>query len=204
MEILKKFEPQFIQKENTEIRIFYPRDNDKKIDLFLFNNKNSKEQFVSTRTMFKEENNTDIEKFKIITDLVDQGFLSIINITQLFDLRQTHIVESEIYRIGDFTIEFSKMHMETDKNKNKFLFCLNNAYGHSFEDSFDFVKEVMGNLFENIDELKIIDSCCVNEELLIKYCLINKDLKKEEEHLNNIISEKFPQIKLIQYIEYLF
>ncbi len=51
---------------------------------------------------------------------------------------------------------------------------------------------------------KIIDSCCVNEELLLQYDLINKEPKKEEEHLNNIISDKFPQIKLLQYICYLF
>ena len=199
-ELFQKFEPQFINKEYTEIRIFYHKENNKNVDLFLFNNKSSKEQFVSTRTLIKEET----EKFKIITDLVDQNFLSVINMIQLFDLKQTHIVESEIYRIGDFTIEFSKMYMETDKNKIKFIFCLNNSYGHSFEDTFDFVKEVMGNLFENVDETKIVDSCRVNDDLLKKYFLINKEPKQEEDHLNNIISEKFPQIKLIQYIEFLF
>ena len=94
--------------------------------------------------------------------------------------------------------------METEKNKIHFIFCLNNSYGHNFEDSFDFVKEVMGNLFDYVDEKKIIDSCEVNEELLAKYSLINKELKQEEDHFNNIISEKFPQIKLIQYIQYIF
>ena len=172
------------------------------MELFLFNNKSSQENFVSTRTWYIDENN--VEKFKINTDLVDKNFLSIINIIQLFDLRQTYIVESDVYKMGDFTIEFSKMYMEGEKNKIKFLFCINNAYGHNFEETFDFVKEIIENLFEKVDENKIIESCGVNEELLIKYGLISKEQKKEEEHWNNIISEKFPQIKLIQYIHYLF
>ena len=193
-------------KETTEIRIFYPNPIDKNIiktnaDLFLFNNKVSKEQFVTTRTW-----NSESQKWKIVTDVVDQNFLSLINIINLYVLKQTYIVESEIFRIGDITIEFSRMYMEAEKNKNKitYIFCINNSYGHSFEDSFDYVKEVMINLFEEIDEKKIIDSCCVNEELLLQYDLINKEPKKEEEHLNNIISDKFPQIKLLQYICYLF
>ena len=96
------------------------------------------------------------------------------------------------------------MYLEAEKNKIKFYFCINNSYGHSFQDTFDFVKELIENLFENVDEQKIKESCGVNEELLIKYNLINKENKQEEDHMNNIISEKFPQIKLIQYIEYLF
>lgn len=127
-----------------------------------------------------------------------------VNIIQSFNLRQTYIVESDVYKIGDFTIEFSKMYMEAEKNKVKFLFCINNTYGHNYEETYDFVKEVIENLFEKVDENKIKESCGVNEELLIKYGLINKEKKQEEEHLNNIISENFPQIKLIQYIHYLF
>ena len=106
--------------------------------------------------------------------------------------------------MGDFTIEFSKIYLESKKLKNKFVFCINNSYGHSFEETFDFVNEVVENLFNESDTNKIIDSCRVNEELLKKYGLINKELKQEEEHMNNIISEKFPQIKLIQYITYVF
>jgi hypothetical protein len=171
-----------------------------KTDLFLFNNKICKEQFASTRT-WKNENN--VEKFKIITDLVDQNFLTLINIIQLFFLKQKYIVESEIYKIGDLTIEFSKMYMETEKNKIKFFLCVNNPYGHNFTNTVDFIMNVMQDLFDNIDEKTIINSCEVNEQLLKKYSLINNYLK-EEDNLNNIISEKFPQIKLIQYIEYLF
>ena len=106
--------------------------------------------------------------------------------------------------MGDFTIEFSKMYMESEKNKIKYLFCINNSYGHNYEETYDFVKEIIENLFEKIDEKKIDEACEVNEELLKKYGLINKELNQEGEHLNNIISEKFPQIKLIQYIQYLF
>jgi hypothetical protein len=171
-----------------------------KTDLFLFNNKICKEQFASTRT-WKNENN--VEKFKIITDLVDQNFLSLITIIQLFFLKQKYIVESEIYKIGDLTVEFSKMYMETEKNKIKFFLCVNNPYGHNFTNTVDFIMNVMQDLFDNIDEKTIINSCEVNEQLLKKYSLINNYLK-EEDNLNNIISEKFPQIKLIQYIEYLF
>ena len=204
-EIINKFVPEFLKKEFTEIRSYYPKKDKeeipKNVDLFLFNNKISKENFVSTRTYFKENEN---EKYKIITDLVDDNFLSLINITQLFDLKQTYIVESDIYKMGDFTIEFSKIYLESKKLKNKFVFCINNSYGHSFEETFDFVNEVVENLFNESDKNKIIDSCRVNEELLIKYGLINKELKQEEEHMNNIISEKFPQIKLIQYITYVF
>ena len=64
-----------------------------KTDLFLFNNKICKEQFVSTRT-WKNENN--VEKFKIITDLVDQNFLSLITIIQLFFLKQKYIIKIKI------------------------------------------------------------------------------------------------------------
>ena len=198
-ELIAKYEPEFLQKETTEIRIYYSKDENIKTDLFLFNNKICKEQFVSTRT-WKNENN--IEKYKIITDLVDQNFLSLITIIQLFFLKQKYIVESDIYKIGDLTIEFCKMYMESEKNKIKFFLCVNNPYGHNFTNTFDFVMNVMQDLFDNIDEKTIIDSCEVNNELLMKYSLINKDVK--EENLNNIISEKFPQIKLIQYIQYLF
>ena len=168
------------------------------MDLFLFNNKMSKENFVSTRT-WNQEN-----KFNITTDLVDKNFSSLINIIQILDLRQIYIVESDIYKLGDFTIEFSKMYLETEKNKIEFYFCINNSYGHSFEDSYDFVKEIIENLFENVNEQEIKKSCGVNEELLIKYNLINLEQKQEEDHMNNIMSEKFPQIKLIQYIENIF
>ena len=200
LELIAKYEPEFLHKETTEIRIYYSKDENVKTDLFLFNNKICKEQFASTRT-WKNENN--VEKFKIITDLVDQNFLSLITIIQLFFLKQKYIVESEIYKIGDLTVEFSKMYMETEKNKIKFFLCVNNPYGHKFVDTFDFIMNVMQDLFDNIDEKTIINSCEVNEQLLKKYSLINNYLK-EEDNLNNIISEKFPQIKLIQYIEYLF
>ena len=50
MEIVNKFEPEFLIKELTKIRIYYPKDSSKKVDLFLFNNEKSKENFVSTRT----------------------------------------------------------------------------------------------------------------------------------------------------------
>ena len=105
--------------------------------------------------------------------------------------------------MGDLTIEFCKIFKETEKNKIKFFFCINNPYGHNYANTIDFTKSVIQDLFDNIDEKTIIDSCGVNEELLKKYSLNNKD-SKEEDNLNNIISEKFPQIKLIQYIEYLF
>ena len=45
-------------------------------------------------------------------DLVDDNFLSLIIITQLFNLKQTYVVESDIYKMGDFTIEFSKIYLE--------------------------------------------------------------------------------------------
>ena len=198
LELITKYEPEFLHKETTEIRIYYSKDENVKTDLFLFNNKVCKEQFVSTRTWKNEK----IEK--VITDLVDQNFLSLITIIQLFFLKQKHIVESDIYKLGDLTIEFSKMYMETEKNKIQFFLCVNNPYGHTFTNTVDFTMSVMQDLFDNIDEKTIIDSCVVNEQLLTRYNLLNKDLKKEEDNLNNIISEKFPQIKLIQYIEYLF
>jgi hypothetical protein len=202
-DLLKKYEPEFVMKETTEIRIFYPKDKNvikNNVDLFLFNNKVSKEQFVTTRTYHSET-----EKYRLVTDLVDQNFLQLVNkLNNLFELKQTYIIESDIYRIGDITIEFCRMYMEAEKSKIKYIFCINNSYGHSFDDSSDYVKEIMTNLFDNVDEKQIIDSCCVNEELLIQYDLINKESKKEEEHLNNIISDKCPQIKLLQYICYLF
>ena len=201
IEIVNKFDPEFLTKELTKIRIYYPKDSSKKVNLFLFNNEKSKENFVSTRTYYKEN---DIEKYKIITDLVDSNYLSLINMINLFELRQTYIVESDIYKMGDFTIEFCKMYKESDNNKINFFFCINNSYGHSFEDTFDFVKEVIENLFENVEEKNIIESCGVNEELLIKYGLIDEEKKEKEDPLNNIISEKYPQIKLIQYISYIF
>ena len=40
-------------KEKTELRIYYPKDNDKKMDMFLFNNQENKEQFVLTRNYCK-------------------------------------------------------------------------------------------------------------------------------------------------------
>jgi hypothetical protein len=197
--IIEKYEPDFIKKETTEIRILYPKDKSKETDIFLFNNKITQENFVSTRSKVDGK-----EKYKIITDLVDKNFLSLIKLLQLFDLKQTFIVESDVYKIGDCTIEFSKLYMEADKYKN-FLFCLNNPYGHTYETTFNFSKEVLLNLFEEVTEQQIIDSCGnVIQELLHKYCLINKEKKDCEDELNNTMSENFPQIKLIQYIHYLF
>jgi hypothetical protein len=71
------------------------------MDLFLFNNQENKEQFVLSRNYYKED---QIEKYKVITDIVDDKFLNLINIMQLFDLKQTYIIESDIYKMGDLTI----------------------------------------------------------------------------------------------------
>ena len=91
-------------KEKTELRIYYPKDNNKKMDMFLFNNQENKEQFVLTRNYYKEEEN---EKYKVITDLVDDKFLTLITIMQLFDLKQTYIIESDIYKIVKVIINLS-------------------------------------------------------------------------------------------------
>ena len=93
--LLKKFEPELLTKEKTELRIFYPKNENQKMDLFLFNNQENKEQFVLNRNYYKEEQN---EKYKVITDIVDNKFLNLVIIMQLFDLKQTFIIESEIYK----------------------------------------------------------------------------------------------------------
>ena len=172
------------------------------MDLFLFNNQENKEQFVLSRNYYKED---QIEKYKVITDIVDDKFLNLINIMQLFDLKQTFIIESEIYKMGDLSIEFSKMYLDKEKNKYKFIFCINNVYGHTFQNTFDFILDVMTNLFDEVDEKKLTEACGVNMELLEKYNLVRKEKDNEiiEEYVDNINSERFPQIKLIQYLLYL-
>ena len=169
------------------------------MDLFLFNNQECKEQFVLTRNIIQEDG---IERYKVTTDLVDDKFLPLIEKMQLFDLKQTYTIESDIYKIGDLTIEFSKMYL--DKEKYKFIFCINNMYGHSFVHTYDFIKDVMTNLFDEIEGKKIDEICNVNINLLFKYNLIkDKERPNEEEYIDNICSEKFPKIKLIQYLLYL-
>ena len=200
--LLKKFEPELLTKEKTELRIFYPKNENQKMDLFLFNNQENKEQFVLNRNYYKEEQN---EKYKVITDIVDNKFLNLVIIMQLFDLKQTFIIESEIYKMGDLSIEFSKMYLDKEKNKYKFIFCINNVYGHTFQNTFDFILDVMTNLFDEVDEKKLTEACGVNMELLEKYNLVRKEKDNEiiEEYVDNINSERFPQIKLIQYLLYL-
>ena len=177
------------------------------MDLFLFNNQECKEQFVLSRNFYKDN---EVEKFNVITDLVDDKFLPLVTIIQLFDLKQTYIIESEIYKMGDLTIEFSKMYLEKEKNKYKFIFCVNNVYGNTFDNTFNYIIDVMTNLFEEVDEKKLIDSCFLNEAILEKYNIIKtkkvkegekeKIIKEEEDYTDNIVSEKFPKIKLIQYL----
>ena len=41
---------------------------------------------------------------------------------QLFDLKLTYIIESDIYKLGDLTIEFSKIYLSSEINKPKFFF----------------------------------------------------------------------------------
>ena len=82
------------------------------MDLFLFNNQECKEQFVLTRNIIQEDG---IERYKVTTDLVDDKFLPLIEKMQLFDLKQTYTIESDIYKIGDLTIEFSKMYLDKEK-----------------------------------------------------------------------------------------
>ena len=213
-QLIKKFEPEFLMKEKTELNICYPKDNNKKMDMFLFNNQENKEQFVLTRNYYKEGEN---EKYKVITDLVDDKFLTLLTIMQLVDFKQTYIIESDIYKIGDLTIEFSKMYLKKETNKYKFIFCINNLYGHTFQATYDFTIDVMTNLFDDVDENKLAAACGVNSELLEKYNLTQKkiiiernkeqkEIKKEEiveDNFDNINSEKSPQIKLIQYLHYL-
>ena len=43
---------------------------------------------------------------------------------QLFDLKLTYIIESDIYKLGDLTIEFSKIYLSSEINKPKFFFVL--------------------------------------------------------------------------------
>ena len=84
------------------------------MDLFLFNNQENKEQFVLSRNYYKED---QIEKYKVITDIVDDKFLNLINIMQLFDLKQTYIIESDVYKMGDLSFEFGKMYLDKEINK---------------------------------------------------------------------------------------
>ena len=94
------------------------------------------------------------------------------------------------------------MYLDIEKNRYKFLFCINNLYGHSFEHTFEYIKDVMGNLFNEKKKKKIIESCGINEEILKKYGLIKNSIN-EELITDNITSDRFPQIKLIQYLIYL-
>ena len=181
------------------------------MDLFLFNNQESKEHFVLTRNYYKdnsEEKNE--EKYNVTVDLVDDKFLPLITIMQIFDLKQTHIIESEIYKIGDLTIEFSKMSLEKEKNKYTFIFCINNMYGHTFETTYNYSIDVVSNLFDEVDEKKIKESCILNHNILRKYNIFEKKLEeekikiiKEEDYIDNTVSDRFPKIKLIQYLLYL-
>ena len=223
LKLLENFEPDFIIKEKTELRIFYPKEEKKKMNLYLFNNQESKEQFVLTR--YQE---TGTEKYKITHDLVDDKFLPLITIMQLFDLKQTYIIESEIYKLGDLTIEFSKFYLSSEKNKLKFFFCINNTYGHNYTYTNDFAKDVVSNLFDEVEEKKIEEACDLNFEFLEKYDLIHitdiekkkmeecelkkdllekkniiKNILSKEEFIDNISSERFPKIKLIQYLLYI-
>ena len=201
-QLIKKFEPELITKEKTELRIFYPKNENQKMDLFLFNNQENKEQFVLSRNYYKED---QIEKYKVITDIVDDKFLNLINIMQLFDLKQTYIIESDVYKMGDLSFEFGKMYLDKEINKYKFIFCINNVYGHTFQNTFDFILDVMTNLFDEVEEKKLTEACGVNPELLEKYNLVKKEKDNEisEEYIDNINSDRFPQIKLIQYLLYL-
>ena len=201
-QLIKKFEPELITKEKTELRIFYPKNENQKMDLFLFNNQENKEQFVLNRNYYKEEQN---EKYKVITDIVDNKFLNLVIIMQLFDLKQTYIIESDVYKMGDLSFEFGKMYLDKEINKYKFIFCINNVYGHTFQNTFDFILDVMTNLFDEVEEKKLTEACGVNPELLEKYNLVKKEKDNEisEEYIDNINSDRFPQIKLIQYLLYL-
>ena len=168
------------------------------MDLFLFNNQENKEQFVLSRNYYKED---QIEKYKVITDIVDDKFLNLINIMQLFDLKQTYIIESDVYKMGDLSFEFGKMYLDKEINKYKFIFCINNVYGHTFQNTFDFILDVMTNLFDEVEEKKLTEACGVNPELLEKYNLVKKEKDNEisEEYIDNINSDRFPQIKLTKY-----
>ena len=166
--------------------------------MFLYNNSNCKEQFIAVRTYDKDK-----DKYKLVTDLVDNNFLTLINKTQLYENKKSFIVESDIYKIGDCSFEFSKFYMETEQNRKYFIFCINNPYGNKFNECFCYIQGVMSYLFNNVKEEDLMKSCEVNEEFLKKNSLINEDLNEENE-LNNIMSKKFPAIKLIQYINFIF
>jgi len=147
---------------------------------------------------------------------------------QLFDLKLTYIIESDIYKLGDLTIEFSKIYLSSEINKPKFFFCINNSYGHIYTYTNDFAKDVISNLFDEVDEKKIEEACNLNLEFLEKYNLIQisdnerkkieecdkknellekknviKNILLKEEFIDNISSERFPKIKLIQYLLYI-
>ena len=147
---------------------------------------------------------------------------------QLFDLKLTYIIESDIYKLGDLTIEFSKIYLSSEINKPKFFFCINNSYGHIYTYTNDFAKDVISNLFDEVDEKKIEEACNLNLEFLEKYNLIQisdnkrkkieecdkknellekknviKNILIKEEFIDNISSERFPKIKLIQYLLYI-
>jgi hypothetical protein len=148
---------------------------------------------------------------------------------QLFDERQTYIIESDIYKMGDLTIEFSKRYLSQEKSRFKFFFCINNSYGHIYSYTNDFIKDVMSNLFNEVEEKKIEEACNLNMEFLEKYDLIKisdderkkleeyenkkdfaekkniiiKNILNKEVFIDNISSERFPKIKLIQYLLYI-
>ena len=200
--LISDFEPQFICKEKTIIKLYYSKDPTKKYDIFLYNNSNCNEQFITTRT-YDTDPEKKSEKYKLITDLVDNNFLKLINKTQLFENKKSFIVESDIYKIGDCTFEFSKFYMESEPNRKFFIFCINNPYGSKFNECFCYIKGIMSYLFSEVKEEDFIKACEVNEEFLKKNSLINDNLD-EENDLNNIMSKKFPEIKLLQYINFIF
>lgn len=93
--------------------------------------------------------------------------------------------------------------MESESVKVGFYFCFNNPYGSRYEDTFNYSKDVMMNLFPDINENNFTLSCVLNEDILKTYSIIINNTS-EELSRNNINSEKFPEIKLLQYINLIF
>ena len=110
---------------------------------------------------------------------------------QLFDLKLTYIIESDIYKLGDLTIEFSKIYLSSEINKPKFFFCINNSYGHIYTYTNDFAKDVINNERVSLGTLKTLLYAFVDDtnkdDIKINYLNLSWTQIKNE---NEISSKK--------------
>ena len=178
---LSEYDYTNLGKEEIKMRICYPKSEfTNQTEIYLFNQKVNKGiNYVMTKKNEKP-------KAKVYISEVDENFLTIFEKIQMFNFRQIYTFDINRALFGDIEIKYGSMYKEV-LEKIHFL-EISSPYTHTFENSKNFIFDIVSNFFPFCEEKEIEESCMLSNNILAEY-----EFGKKTKHL-----------ELLQYVNYIF